>query len=463
MRKENLLKLLAMYKQDALIKDYGGMSPHQQNIFLKNLGRLDIKLVFKLHKRFSSQDHVTPMQQKIQPARIITIPETDREKELEQKARQEGEKLLKDGKVAVLIVAGGQGSRLGFDGPKGFYPISPVKNKTLFQLFAEQVKAVSIRYNTWIPLLIMTSEENHDDTVNFFETQRYFGLNKNTIFFFRQDILPAITPDGEFVLKNDTDFFANPDGHGGSLKGLFDSGMLDMLTKKGITELFYCQVDNPLVKIADPVFLGYHAIANAEVSTKVVRRRSIEEKVGVYLNRGSKEAIIEYSDLEPEYMSALDDKGNILYWAGNTAIHIFSLPFIKKINKRGFALPYHCAKKKVDKPARAKDGRPTSLDIWKFETFVFDAIPLAERTCCMEVSREEEFAPVKNKDGTDSPETTRQAMIDLFRNWLEKADIKVTPGAAIEISPLFALDENELIQKIKNSIMPIETDTYFGE
>ena len=205
MRKENLLKLLAMYKQDALIKDYGGMSPHQQNIFLKNLGRLDIKLVFKLHKRFSSQDHVTPMQQKIQPARIITIPETDREKELEQKARQEGEKLLKDGKVAVLIVAGGQGSRLGFDGPKGFYPISPVKNKTLFQLFAEQVKAVSIRYNTWIPLLIMTSEENHDDTVNFFETQRYFGLNKNTIFFFRQNILPAITPDGEFVLKNDTE------------------------------------------------------------------------------------------------------------------------------------------------------------------------------------------------------------------------------------------------------------------
>jgi UDP-N-acetylglucosamine/UDP-N-acetylgalactosamine diphosphorylase len=217
------------------------------------------------------------------------------------------------------------------------------------------------------------------------------------------------------------------------------------------------------VKITDPVFLGYHATSNAEISTKVVRRRSIEEKVGVYLNRGSKEAIIEYSDLDPEYMSALDDKGNILYWAGNTAIHIFSLPFIKKINNSGFALPYHCAKKKIDKPERDKDGRPISLDVWKFETFVFDAIPLAEKTCCMEVGREKEFAPVKNKDGADSPETARQAMVDLFRNWLGKANVKVTPGAAVEISPLFASDEDELIQKMKGKRMPIETDTYFGE
>jgi UDP-N-acetylglucosamine/UDP-N-acetylgalactosamine diphosphorylase len=215
------------------------------------------------------------------------------------------------------------------------------------------------------------------------------------------------------------------------------------------------------VKIADPVFLGYHAMARAEVSTKVVRRQSIEEKVGVYLSCNGKDAIIEYSDLSPEYMSALDEVGNILYWAGNTAIHVFSLPFIKRINDHGFALPYHCARKNTDRTDR--NGRPVRLDVWKFETFVFDAIPLAERTCCMEVLREEEFAPVKNSEGTDTPETARQAMEHLFRNWIEKAGVKITPGVAVEISPLYALDKAELGNKLKNKNLTIQTDTYFGE
>ncbi len=377
------------------------------------------------------------------------------------KAKKAGEALLRDGRVAVLIVAGGQGSRLGFEGPKGIYPISPIKNKTLFQLFAEQVKAQSARHDVRIPLLIMTSKENHDDTIRFFETNRHFDLGQDTIYFFKQDMLPAITPDGKLALQDNTNLFTNPNGHGGSLKGLYDSGILDILIEKGITELFYCQVDNPLVKIADPVFLGYHTIAGAEVSTKVVRRKNIEEKVGVYLSRNHGDAIIEYSDLGPEYMAALDDTGNILYWAGNTAIHIFSLPFVKRINDHGFALPYHCAKKKADITDRS--GKPQSLDIWKFETFVFDAIPLAVKTCCMEIERNEEFAPVKNKDGVDSPETARSAMIALSRDWLRKAGVETAPEVTIEISPLFALDENELLQKIQNKGPVIKNDTYFGE
>jgi UDP-N-acetylglucosamine/UDP-N-acetylgalactosamine diphosphorylase len=274
-------------------------------------------------------------------------------------------------------------------------------------------------------------------------------------------MLPAITPDGNLILQNNLGLFTNPNGHGGSLKALYDSGVLEKLLQEGFTELFYCQVDNPLVKIADPVFLGYHATTRSEVSTKAVRRRSIEEKVGVYVSRNGKDAIIEYSDLSPEYMSALDERGNILYWAGNTAIHIFSLPFIKRINDHGFALPYHCARKNIDIIDR--NGKPACLDVWKFETFVFDAIPLADRTCCMEIARDEEFAPVKNKDGADSPETAQAAMIDLHRSWFIKAGVKVVPQAAIEISPLFALDEKELIQKIKNQHPAIETDTYFGE
>jgi UDP-N-acetylglucosamine/UDP-N-acetylgalactosamine diphosphorylase len=182
--------------------------------------------------------------------------------------------------------------------------------------------------------------------------------------------------------------------------------------------------------------------------------------VGVYLSCNGKDAIVEYSDLSPEYMSALDSAGNILYWAGNTAIHIFSLPFIQRINDHGFALPYHCARKNTD--ITDPNGKSSRLDVWKFETFVFDAIPLAQRTCGIEISREEEFAPVKNKDGSDSPETARSAMVELHRSWLKKADVKVVPGVAIEISPLFALDEDELCSKLQNNLT-IETDRYFGE
>jgi UDP-N-acetylglucosamine/UDP-N-acetylgalactosamine diphosphorylase len=463
MQIKDLLELLSMYRQNDIIEYFKGLSAHEEIFFLKNLEGLDLKLVFELHKKFSPVNSASFAENTmvIKPAPVIAIPETVKEKQEEQNARQAGETLLRNGKVAVLIVAGGQGSRLGFEGPKGIYKISPVKQKPLFQLFAEQIKALSKIYNTQIPLLIMTSEENHDETVRFFGSKDYFGLEKKTIHFFRQDMLPAVTPDGNLVLQSNFRLFTNPNGHGGSLKALYDSSVLEILLNKGFTELFYCQVDNPLVKIADPVFLGYHTMAHAEVSTKVVKRRSIEEKVGVYVSCNQKDAIIEYSDMSPENMSALDDKGNILYWAGNTAIHIFSLPFIKRINDHGFALPYHCAKKSTDLTDR--NGKPARLDVWKFETFVFDAIPMAERACCMEIAREEEFAPIKNKDGADSPETARSAIIDLYRGWLGKAGVHVSPNAAIEISPLFALNEAELGNKLRDKNLSVESDRYFGD
>jgi UDP-N-acetylglucosamine/UDP-N-acetylgalactosamine diphosphorylase len=463
MHKEDLLELLTVHKQKDIIEYFKGLSAHEENLFLKNLEGLDLKLILELHKKFSPGNCVSFAEETkaIKPAPVITIPVTDNEIRREQNARRAGEALLRDGKVAILIVAGGQGSRLGFEGPKGIYMISPIQQKSLFQLFSEQVKALSKRYDTQIPFLIMTSEENHDETVRFFESKDYFGLGKETLRFFRQDMLPAVTPDGNLVPQGDFRLFTNPNGHGGSLKALYDSGVLETLLKEGFTELFYCQVDNPLVKIADSVFLGYHTIAHAEVSTKVVRRRSIEEKVGVYVSCNGKDTIIEYSDMSPENMSALDGAGNILYWAGNTAIHIFSLPFIKKINDHGYALPYHCARKNTDLTDR--NGKPSRLDVWKFETFVFDAIPLAQRACGMEILRQEEFAPIKNKDGSDSPETARSAMMDLYRNWLREAGVIVSPDAAIEISPLFALDEAELGSKLRNKILSIETDRYFGE
>jgi UDP-N-acetylglucosamine/UDP-N-acetylgalactosamine diphosphorylase len=182
--------------------------------------------------------------------------------------------------------------------------------------------------------------------------------------------------------------------------------------------------------------------------------------VGVYVTLNGKETIVEYSDYDGRHMSALDEEGNILYWAGNTAIHAFSLSFVKRLNEHGFALPYHCAKKQIN--ALNSNGTPEATDVWKFETFVFDAIPLASRTCCMEVSREEEFSPVKNRSGTDSPSTARESMAKMFRTWLDHADVIVPSGLTIEVSPLFALDEEEFVGKVKGTLHSVTKDTYFG-
>jgi len=278
--------------------------------------------------------------------------------------------------------------------------------------------------------------------------------------FFKQGMLPSITPDGKLILKDETSLFTNPDGHGGSLKALHDSGLLLDLIKGGYTELFYCQVDNPLVRIVDPLFLGYHVMSKAFVSTKVVKRDSINEKVGVYILKNEKHAIAEYSDLPPEFMEALDKNGKILYWAGNTAIHLFSIDFIKRINDHGYAVPYHCARKQVE--IKDKNNRLRQVDVWKFETFVFDTIPLAERTCCMEVAREEEFAPIKNKDGVDSPDTARIAMCNLHKSWLKNIGVDLPPGILVEISPLFALNKEDFKKKIKGKKLDIKEDIYFG-
>ncbi len=460
MNAELLLGILSRYNQYHIVDHYNRLPKDKKKKFLAGLADTDFDLLFRLHGQFCAAGISSGSARDIQPSSIITVPGTRAEKARMEKARLSGEALIREGKVAVLIVAGGQGSRLGHDGPKGVFPISPVKNKPLFQLFAEQIKALSLRYGAQIPLLVMTSRENHGATIDFFKSNKFYGLNRKSVHFFQQGMLPSITPKGKLLLNNETHLLSNPDGHGGSLKALYDSGLLKKLAEKGFEELFYCQVDNPLVKIADPVFLGYHRATGAEVSTKVVRRRSVEEKVGVYMSVDGRDAIIEYSDLGPGYMTALDENGDILYWAGNTAIHIFSLSFVERLNRHGFALPYHCARKTVDYPV--KEHLVKKIDLWKCEAFVFDAIPLASKAFCMEVVRGEEFSPVKNSEGVDSPQTARAAMNNLHKSWLEEAGIRLPPETQVEISPLYALDRADLSRKLKKEKVEIKDRIYLG-
>ena len=460
MGEETLLKTLEVYNQQHIIDHYEKLTSEKQRQFLDNLHRTNLDIVFKIYENFMHKKPTQTHSSDIKPAHVITIPKTDTENWRHAEAKKIGESLIRKNETAVLIVAGGQGTRLGFDGPKGTLPLSPIKKKSLFQLFCEQMKASSARYNTEIPLLIMTSHENHDETVESFRKNGFFGLNNEHVHFFQQGRLPSITPKGKLILKDDISILENPDGHGGSLKALNDTGILTRLINNGITELFYCQVDNPLVTIVDPVFLGYHRMEGAEISTKVVRRKNIAEKVGVCVEKDGKGAIIEYSDMKEDDMKAVDEYGNILYWAGNTAIHVINLGLIKRLNYHGFALPYHRAVKHID--SITSDKKRIKTTGWKFETFVFDAISFAQNTCFLEVIRKEEFSPVKNSEGSDSVETARIDMVNLYRGWLESEGFNVPTDIKVEISPLFALDKQEFSAKIKGIDIKLDKDLYLG-
>jgi UDP-N-acetylglucosamine/UDP-N-acetylgalactosamine diphosphorylase len=454
-----LLDLLEKHGQHHILAHYRGLNSKKQEIFIRGLGQLDFSSIFKLYREFSQHKNSSSHSSRIEPASIIPIPGTTEEIGQRKEARKLGESLIRGNQVAVLIVAGGQGTRLGFPGPKGCLPISSIKKKTLFQLFAESIQALSNRYRATLPFLIMTSQENHAETRAFFESHGFFSLKRDQVHFFSQGMLPTLTLDGKLIVKDEENLLANPDGHGGSLKALYESGLAGWLKGQGVTEIFYCQVDNPLAKIADPAFIGYHRREKADISTKVVRRRGPEEKVGIYGMVNGKPAIIEYSDFSPEDYRSLDESGNIRYWAGNIAIHMISLSFVERMNREGFALPYHRAIKEVE--GLVPGGGSERRRGVKFETFVFDSIPLAQKSICMEVPREEEFAPVKNQSGIDSPDTARQAMNALFKRWLAEAGAEVAPEARIEISPLFALDREEVMEKLKGKKLEVREDAYF--
>lgn len=372
--------------------------------------------------------------------------------------RAAGEALLRAGKVAALVVAGGQGSRLGIDGPKGAVKVSPVAHKSLFQIHAEKVLALGRRHGAQVPLLVMTSRTNDTATREFFAEHDWFGLNRKDVIFFVQGMLPSITPEGEFIVNRDGGLFLNPDGHGGTLRALRASGALATLKERGIEEIFYFQVDNPLVNICDPLFVGLHHEKGARMSSKVVKKRDVDEKVGVIAMVGGKTQVVEYSDMDDEMRLAVDDGGRMRHWAGSIAIHMIRRDFVEQLTDGTLELPFHRAAKRI--AALDAEGKPGEIAGVKFETFIFDALPLAGESVTLEVNREDEFAPVKNARGEDSLMTSQSMQSAQHARWLEAAGVMVTEGTRVEISPLFALDANEV--PLRRECLPksIKTDTY---
>lgn len=370
------------------------------------------------------------------PIDLIALPEQGGDPQAFERAKARGEALLGEGRVGVMVVAGGQASRLGYPGPKGAFPIGPVSERSLFALQAQKLRRLRARFDRAIPWYVMTSPATDAATRVFFEQNDHFGLPAHDVFFFCQAMVPSFDFDGKLMLDRPDHIFENPDGHGGSLTALDQSGALGDLAARGVDTLFYYQVDNPLVRMADPVFLGFHALAEAEISCKVIRKEEPGEKVGVVARVNGRAGVVEYTEIDEASRNLRDDRGQLVYAAGNTAIHVFDTSFIRRVAADAPALlPFHASAKLI--PILDEAGRPHAPKAptgHKLERFVFDALGASERVVVLEARRQCEYSPVKNADGPDSPVTARRDLCARYRAWLAEANVEIPPAeATIEI------------------------------
>ena len=364
-------------------------------------------------------------------------PENAEQKTLYDKAFKHGEVLIRNGKTAAFTVAGGQGTRLGYDGPKGTLPVSPIKKKPLFQLFAEQILGISKKYEVTIPWYIMCSPLNLKATTAHFEEKNFYGLGEENIKFFAQGVMPATDFEGNLLRASQDSLALSPNGHGGSLKALIDSGSVADMAKRGIEHVSYFQVDNPLVSTINPLFIGLHDLQKSDMSSRSLTKTGPFEKLGNFVSIGDRITIIEYSDLPEEKALEKEDDGRIKYRAGSPAIHILRRDFIEQFASGEIKLPYHRAEKKVsyidDNGNLINPDEPNAV---KFETFVFDALPLAKNPLILEADRLEEFSPVKNMTGVDSLESSQSDQIKRAKKWLSYTNITFPDSTTIELCPL---------------------------
>ncbi len=424
----------------------------EQKRLLAEAEEVDLEEIARLTRTLLTKDAASGVNlEGIAPAPYEKRPEHGGEAGAWAKAKAAGEAALRAGRVAAFTVAGGQGTRLGYDGPKGTYPVTPLKRKTLFQVFAEKIRAAGARYGRPLHWFIMTSHANHTATENFLQEHKYFGLEPGRVHLFRQGRMPAVTLEGKIMLDSPGSIALSPDGHGGSLRALERSGALDLMKREGIDTLSYFQVDNPLVRAIDPEFIGWHLERQSEVSSKMVTKAYAEEKVGHFCVQNGKTVVVEYSDLPMELQRETDAKGSLRYPAGSIAIHILDREFIRRMasGQAGISLPFHRADKKIPSiDAQGKPVKPEKPNGVKFEMFVFDALPFAKNPVVIETLRQNDFSPVKNADGLDSPQTCREDQLRQFARWLKangaavEADASGLPGATIEVSPLFGYDED---------------------
>lgn len=371
--------------------------------------------------------------------------------------------LISQNQVAVVLMAGGQGTRLGSSAPKGCYDIGLPSAKSLFQIQAERIRKIELLAaekagsgaQVSVPWYVMTSGPTRGPTEKFFEENQYFGLKKENVQIFEQGVLPCISNEGKILLESKSRVAVAPDGNGGIYQALVTSGVLEDMRRRGIKHIHAYCVDNCLVKVADPVFIGFSASKDADIATKVVRKRNATESVGLILLKNGRPDVVEYSEIDKETAEAQDPKqpGVLKFRAANIVNHYYSFRFLDTTPEWAKKLPHHVARKKIPyadltSGETVKPEKPNGI---KLEQFVFDVFPMLElkQFACMEVRREDEFSPLKNARGTgeDDPDTSKRDIMAQGKRWVQAAGATLTgddPDAGIEVSPLISYVSNEL-------------------
>lgn len=401
-------KVLKKYKQEHLLNGYENLSNNNKEKLLLQLESVNFELINSLYENMKKQDK--QLETKVEPIEYL---DKYKLKEKFKYYEEIGEKAIKQGKLAAVTMAGGQGTRLGHSGPKGTFDIGLDSHKSLFELLCDSIKKEAQKYQVVIPWFIMTSEENYAETVKFFEKHKFFGYQKDkNIFFFKQGKLPMVDTEGKILIGEDGLVKQAADGHGGVYNALLKNGMIEIMKHMGIEWIYIGGVDNCLAKIVDPVFMGIAIDKGVIGASKSVVKANPKEKVGVFCKKDGRPSIIEYTEISEEMAEAKDEAGELLYGESNILCHIFKISAIEEMAKK--PLPYHSAFKKatyID-----KDGNkivPDSPNAYKFEAFLFDAFGELDDMAVVRV-KEEEFAPVKNAEGTDSPETARELYKQLY-------------------------------------------------
>ena len=418
--------------QDHVFRFWDELEPSERDMLASQCEALDLGALDAALADIREAPEAPP---ELAPPAVERLPSRGGDSRRFAQAVRLGEDLLTAGRVGVLVVAGCQATRLGFPGPKGLFPIGPVSERTLFELQAQKLQRVRRRCGTAVPWYVMTSPATDAPTREYFAERGNLGVPEEELFFLTQGMVPSLDFEGKLILADRGRLAENPDGHGGVVTALARSGALDDMERRGITTLFYYQVDNPLVRMADPAFLGFHNALGADASCKVVRKTDPDEKVGVLARLGDTTAVVEYTELDAPHRTAREPGGELRYWAGNVAIHVFEVAFLRQLAlEADRQLPFHTSKKKIPGiDANGQPVSPTAPNGLKLERFIFDALPAARRVCVLEADRAEEFSPVKNRAGTDSPESARADLVAQYRRWLDGTKLKPPHGRSIEI------------------------------
>ena len=414
-KEEDAIELLNSYNQTHIVNLLKKLDEVKKQELLEQIDKIDFGQIMELYD--NTKKEIEIKENKIEA--IGYLDKAKLTKEQKDEFDKLGEEIIKNGEYAVVTMAGGQGTRLGHNGPKGTFKLDVYgKGKYLFEILVDNLQEANQKYNTVIPWYIMTSIENNKDTVEFLEKHNYFGYPKENVIIFTQSELPLVDVDGKLLISKDLKIKEASDGNGGTYSSLRASGSLADMKERGVKWVFIGGVDNVLLKMADVTLLGMAIKKNVQIASKSVVKANPHEKVGVFCKMNGHPKVIEYAELPEKMAEEVDENGELKYGESHIMCNLYTIDAIEKASKE--ILMYHSAFKKnsyIDEDG--KEVIPTEPNSYKFESFIFDAFEFFDDIAILRGKREDDFAPVKNKEGVDSPKTAKE-LYEKYWNRQEK-------------------------------------------